>query len=109
MGVFGHRYATCQFEGYVPTDSLEQYHILGQGGVIGIVKSSHAKMPNPTTLRPLGYVVDQSGAVINTKVLPEGEAPVFGRDPGRSEGDLVGRVIDGQWKNRHRGLSRTKS
>jgi hypothetical protein len=65
---FGNRYATNQFEGYVPTERLEEYHLLAQGGVAGILKSSHAKFQDvgPTTLRLLSYAVDEYGQVINT-------------------------------------------
>lgn len=66
-GVFGNRYATAQFEGYVPTVAIERLHVLGQGGVVGLVKSTHATMPKPTAVKLLGYAVDDGGSVINTK------------------------------------------
>lgn len=67
MAVFGNRYATGQFEGYVPSVCSEEFHILGQGGVIGVVKSAHVGMPKPTVVRLVGYAVDGQGEVINTK------------------------------------------
>ncbi len=42
MGAFGARYATNQFEGYVPESLIDEYHMLGGGGVIGVLESSHA-------------------------------------------------------------------
>jgi hypothetical protein len=68
LGVFGARYATNQFEGYVPETLLEEYHILGGGGVIGIVESSHAKFEEegPTRLKLIGLAADTKGKVINT-------------------------------------------
>ena len=71
MATFGNRYATEQLEGYVPTKYHSNYHILGQGGVIGIMESIHDKFEliGPTTLSLVGYVVNEAGQVINTKYL----------------------------------------
>jgi hypothetical protein len=71
MAVFGNRYATEQMEGYVPDTYHTTYHILGQGGAIGILKTIHERfeLKGPTTLSLVGYVVDKDGAVINTKYL----------------------------------------
>ncbi|WP_445955089.1 hypothetical protein [Yeosuana sp.] len=71
MAAFGNRYATEQMEGYVPTKYHNTYHILGQGGAIGILASLHAKFEliGPTTLSLVGYVVNDNGKVINTKYL----------------------------------------
>lgn len=71
MAAFGNRYATEQMEGYVPNKYLNTYHILGQGGAIGVLKSMHTKFEliGPTSLSLVGYVVDDGGAVINTKYL----------------------------------------
>lgn len=73
MATFGNRYATNQFEGYVPTQVEEQYQILGQGGCIGVLKSTHAKFDKigATELKLLGYAVDETGGIINTKYLTE--------------------------------------
>lgn len=69
MAAFGNRYATEQMEGYVPNSYHSTYHILGQGGAIGILKSIHSKFEliGPTKLGLVGYVVDEEGHVINTK------------------------------------------
>lgn len=68
MGAFGTRYATAQFEGYVPTDCRNTFHILGAGGTIGIVHSLHTNFAGgPTTLKIIGYLTDNKGDVVNTK------------------------------------------
>ena len=68
MLAFGARYASAQFEGYVPAGPREEYHLLGQGGVVGEVASAHVKYRGmgPTKLRMIGYAVDAQGEVINT-------------------------------------------
>lgn len=73
MGTFGNRYASNQFEGYVPEGYQEEYHILGQGGVIGKVTSMHAKMEafGPTTLKLVGYATSGGSKVINTQYMME--------------------------------------
>lgn len=69
MAAFGTRYATSQFEGYVPQDCRQEFHILGAGGTIGIIESMHASLVDkgPTVLQIVGYVTDQMGRVVNTK------------------------------------------
>ena len=71
MAAFGTRYATEQFEGYVPEAPQEVFHILGAGGTVGIVHSSHKKFEaaGPTILKIAGYVVDRKGTFVNTKWL----------------------------------------
>lgn len=69
LAAFGDRYATEQFEGYVPTSVMSEYHILGAGGVIGIVKSKNAAFKDiePTKVRLIGFAVDAENNIINTK------------------------------------------
>lgn len=69
LAAFGNRYATEQFEGYVPESYQPVFHILGKGGAIGILASMHEKLEQvgPTTLRLVGYATNDSGQVINTK------------------------------------------
>jgi hypothetical protein len=71
MATFGNRYATGQMEGYIPNTYCSTYHILGQGGAIGVLKSIHKKfeLVGPTTLSLIGYVVNEKGTIINTKYL----------------------------------------
>src|SRR5215208_520664 len=42
VGAFGNRYATDQYEGYLPTRSVEVCDLLSVGGVCGEVASQHA-------------------------------------------------------------------
>jgi len=73
MCAFGNRYASSQFEGYVPLTTLETYDLLGQGGVIGELRTMHNRYEDtgPTKLKLIGMVVDQTGAILNThQVLP---------------------------------------
>ena len=66
---FGNRYATNQIEGYVPDSVCLEYHILGQGGVVGLVKSMYKPLEEkgPTTLELIGYAVTERGRVYNTQ------------------------------------------
>jgi len=70
---FGTRYATNQFEGYLPDKYYSKYQILGQGGVVGILKSMHAKFEDigATEVKLVGYAVDKNNNVINTRYFKE--------------------------------------
>lgn len=65
---FGTRYATNQFEGYVPNDYQDVYQILGGGGIVGILESMHVKFEDvgPTEVKLIGYAVDENNDVINS-------------------------------------------
>ena len=78
LATFADRYATSQFEGYVPTEKHEEYHILGAGGAIGIVKSKNASLKDiePTTVKLIGYATDDNNQIINTRFYGI-EAPTF--------------------------------
>jgi hypothetical protein len=65
VGAFGNRYATDQYEGYVPTRLVEGCDLLSVGGVCGEVASQHASMVDPTRLRIVGLVSDKHGRPIN--------------------------------------------
>lgn len=71
LAVFGSRYATGQFEGYVPEKYHSIYEILGQGGVVGELASMHKKFENigATTVKLVGYAMDNDNNVINTRYL----------------------------------------
>jgi len=71
MAAFGTRYATAQFEGYVPEDCNRQLHILGAGGTVGIIESMHEKFTDigPTTLKFIGTVMNEKDEVVNTKAM----------------------------------------
>lgn len=83
LAAFANRYATSQFEGYVPDQPTEILDILGAGGAIGLVHSKNASFEDiePTKLRLVGYAKDAQGAVMNTlyhnkqKSLFRGEVP----------------------------------
>jgi hypothetical protein len=65
--VFGNRYATDQYEGYVPQTIVEECDLLSVGGVCGEVVAAHDTMAVPTRLRVLGRFVDDAGRTINTR------------------------------------------
>lgn len=71
MAAFGNRYATAQFEGYVPDHCMDELHILGAGGIVGHLHSMHHHFTHigPTTIRLIGMVKDKRGNVFNTKAL----------------------------------------
>ena len=71
MAAFGTRYATAQFEGYVPEDCNRELHILGAGGTVGVIESMHEKFSDigPTSLKFIGTVNDKQGQVVNTKAM----------------------------------------
>ncbi len=79
MAAFGHRYATAQFEGYVPEKIQTEFHILGAGGVIGEVKSTNDKFRDggPTRLRIIGYVTNSENQIINTISLHDNKMMQF--------------------------------
>ncbi len=77
MGAFGNRYATVVFRGEVPVAFRMEYHILGKGGVVGVVKQTHANAEDigPTTVEFVGFASDHEGQILNTKhkILPAKE------------------------------------
>ncbi len=79
LAAFGTRYATEQFEGYVPDTCPGIVHILGAGGTVGLLHSTHKKFEGigPTVLRIVGYVVDKKGTVVNTKWLQASRTRTF--------------------------------
>lgn len=83
VGAFGNRYATDQYEGYVPEGRASFCDLLSIGGVCGNVVSRHVAMVSPTKLRIHGLVCDQDGQVVNQRQ--------FGLGPRSSEGN--GEVI----------------
>lgn len=65
IGAFGNRYATDQYEGYVPTQVPDEFDLLSIGGVCGHVASRHDAMTVPTRLRFLGVVSDARAQPLN--------------------------------------------
>ncbi len=75
MAAFGNRYATNQFEGYVPDRIMNGYQLLGQGGCVGVLESMHAKFEKigATQLKLVGYATNDDRQIINTHYLNEEE------------------------------------
>lgn len=69
LAAFGGRYASNQFEGYVPCEPTLDLQILGQGGAVGQLVSTHNrfKKTGGTQIRLLGYATDRQQQVINTR------------------------------------------
>ncbi|WP_348827092.1 hypothetical protein [Halomonas sp. RT37] len=59
----GDRYAPDQFMGRAEVDV--RMDLLAGGGIAGKVEAAHARMARPTQLRPLGFLADVRGEVIN--------------------------------------------
>ncbi len=87
VAAFADRYATAQFEGYVPESPTpdNMYQILGAGGVIGLVTSKNYALRDvePTTVRLVGYCCDNAGKVINTKFYRKDRKAFRGETPGK--------------------------
>ena len=91
VGAFGNRYATDQFEGYVPQGPVETCDMLSVGGVCGEVVSQHDSIASPTKLRVLGLATDKHGHPINSKSY--GLSPQ-GRSGGAEVISVVGSAMD---------------
>jgi hypothetical protein len=83
MACFANRYATSQFEGYVPTEPTEIVEILGAGGAIGIVRTKNQSLDDvePTRIRLIGYCCHPDGKVINSRFLVQQKIPFTGKLP----------------------------
>ncbi len=77
---FGHRYATQQYEGTVPGVQNE-YDMLSQAGVCGQVVSGAERMREPTLIKPLGYLTDESGRTVNLRRIAGPGVPLLRRVP----------------------------
>ena len=63
---YGSRYAPDQFEASLPQD-LGECHLVAAGGIASQMESRHLRMKKPTTLRPIGLVIDEHGNRINLR------------------------------------------
>src|SRR5262245_38598262 len=63
---YGNRYAPDQFEAELP-DDLGPCHLVAAGGIASLMRSGHMRMCEPTTIVPLGLLVDTYGARLNLK------------------------------------------
>ena len=57
---FGNRYATLQFEGYARSQG-DRCDLLSMGGLCGLVESKHDSVADPSKLRILGAIGDETG------------------------------------------------
>jgi hypothetical protein len=97
LATFADRYATSQYEGYVPTEHHEFYQIIGAGGVIGIVASQNADLDDyePTKVKLIGYCCEKDGSVINTKFYNKTRHAFTGKVPGNMKIVLsIGSTMD---------------
>lgn len=97
MAAWADRYATSQYEGYVPTEIHEHYHILGAGGAIGIVKSQNAFLDDiePTKVKLIGYCCEKDGTVINSKFYKKNRHKFMSEVPKNSKIILsIGSTMD---------------
>jgi hypothetical protein len=78
VGVFGNRYATDQYEGYVPRRSSRRCDLLSIGGACGSVASRHDGVRAPTRLRVLGLVGDGQGQPLNQRQFAIEPGPPLG-------------------------------
>jgi hypothetical protein len=65
--VFGNRYAPDFYEGMVPEQMLDELDLLARSGMIGTVKTKNSMIKDPTKVKILGYVCDESGNILNTR------------------------------------------
>lgn len=85
VGTYGNRYATDQYEGYVPREWVGECDQLSVGGLCGEVASRFDGFAAPTRLRVVGAVGDAQGRPLNTRLY--GLAPLDA--PRRGEVILV--------------------
>src|SRR3954447_10951962 len=69
VGAFGNRYATDEYEGYLPTRPVKECDLLSVGGVCGEVASQHTSMVGPTRLCIVGLVSDKHDRPINQRAF----------------------------------------
>ncbi|MHC4567185.1 MAG: hypothetical protein ACYTE3_15690 [Planctomycetota bacterium] len=69
--VFGNRYAPDYYEGLVPDRTMEELDLLARSGMVGLVRTKNTLVKDPTKVRFLGYVCDETnGKVLNTTDFP---------------------------------------
>ena len=57
---FGNRYATLQFEGYARCEG-DRCDLMSMGGLCGLVETKHDSVTDPSRLRILGAIGDETG------------------------------------------------
>ena len=73
--VLGDRYAPDQFHASAVLDG-ETAALVAGGGIVGRVDAAHAKMADPTLLRPLGVLTDEASAAINVAAYALPQRPM---------------------------------
>ena len=68
--VFGNRYAPDHFEGLIPEVNTDKVDLLARSGVVGIVKTKNSLIKDPTKVKLLGFVCNESGETLNTRGFP---------------------------------------
>jgi len=68
--VFGNRYAPDFYEGTIPDSAAEDFDLISRSGIVGIVRTKNSMIKDPTRVRLLGYVCDETGTVLNTRSFP---------------------------------------
>jgi hypothetical protein len=77
---YGNRYAPDQFEAEHPAD-LGPCHLVAAGGIASIMRSCHANMCEPTSITPLGLLVESDGSRLNLRKWALGPAPPVDKRP----------------------------
>jgi hypothetical protein len=77
---YGARYATDQFEAFVPED-LAPCHLVAAGGIAASCMTEHATMRRPTEIEPLGLVGDAASRVMNLADFAEPHLSVAAQHP----------------------------
>ncbi len=68
--VFGNRYAPDYYEGVIPGEMMDEVDLLARSAMIGLVRTKNSLMKDPTKIKILGYVCDETGKVLNTRDFP---------------------------------------
>jgi hypothetical protein len=71
---YGNRYAPDQFEAELPPD-LAPCHLVAAGGIASLMRSCHTRMGEPTTIAPVGLLVDSDGSPLNLERWALGPSP----------------------------------
>jgi hypothetical protein len=67
---FGNRYAPDFYEGLIPDEMTDQVDLLARSGMVGTVITKNSLVKDPTKVKILGYVSDQTGNFLNTRNFP---------------------------------------
>lgn len=68
VGAFGNRYATDQYEAYVPKVKPDIFDIVSVGAVCGeVVSKNELVIEDPTKVQMVGYVLDGSGRKVSIR------------------------------------------